>query len=152
MGVPNAMPVYETYAARVEKAAKGDAPDVYVYDELPQFLRKQLAQILTDCIGTGFKQSAYDTFHEPPNANETWDSIAGIMDRERQSFRFEEDGKRYGYGHCLSYLRTSDDIYGVLSLIEICCRFLAYTARQNLGQRTGGSRGDILTGIWSHGD
>lgn len=49
------MPVFETFASRVAAAAKADAPDVYKYDELSPFLRKQISQIVTECIGPGWK-------------------------------------------------------------------------------------------------
>ena len=37
------MPFYETYALRVAAAENAGTPDVYIYDELPPFLREQIA-------------------------------------------------------------------------------------------------------------
>jgi hypothetical protein len=125
--VRDRMPVQETYAARVEKATKGDATDTYVYDQLPLFLRKQLSQILTECIGPGFKPNASYFSEAPRNANKLWCHFAEVMDREVESFKFE-NGKGYAYGHCMSYLLNSNDIDGVLSLIEICGQAMAFEA------------------------
>jgi hypothetical protein len=44
------MPVFETYASRVAAAAKANSPDVYVYDELPRFLRTQISLIFNRCM------------------------------------------------------------------------------------------------------
>jgi hypothetical protein len=113
------MPVFETFASRVAAAAKAGAPDVYVYDELPPFLRKQISQIFTDCIGPGWKPPRLYDDIPPRNANAAWYEIARLMDREIESFSFP-DGGGYAFGHCLEYLKTSTDLNGVLSLIEIC--------------------------------
>lgn len=113
------MPVIKTYSARVADAAKAGTPDVYIYDELPPFLRKQLAKIFTDCIGPGWPPRDYG-FNEPPrNANERWGPISRLMDKEIESFGLPERDA-YGYAYCMEYLKTSKDVNGVLSLTEIC--------------------------------
>jgi hypothetical protein len=45
--------------SRRQKRAKGDAPDVYQYDELPHALRVQIVHVLTDGLGT---QEQYDGY------------------------------------------------------------------------------------------
>ena len=45
------MPVFDTYASRVRLAEKAGQPDVYQYEHLPPFLRRQLNMIFTACIG-----------------------------------------------------------------------------------------------------
>ena len=62
------MVVYETYADRLRRAEAAGQPDVYVYDDLPAFLLKQLGQIFTSCIGPGHKPGLYE-MDAPPNAN-----------------------------------------------------------------------------------
>jgi hypothetical protein len=113
------MPFYETYASRVAAAEDAGTPDVYIYDELPPFAREQIAQILSKCIGPGWDGNRRRNHH---NANEVWEEIAGVMRREVESF-FDfgrnEELDEYPYGHCMSYLRRSYDLNGVLSLIEI---------------------------------
>jgi hypothetical protein len=115
------MPVFETYASRVADAEKAGAPDVYTY-ELSPFLRKQISQIFTECIGPGWKSQGinYDLAPEPRHANGFWLAISQIIDRGIESFALPVDA--YAYGHCMAYLQRSNDRDGVLSLIEICCR------------------------------
>jgi hypothetical protein len=111
------MPVYETYAARAATAAKAGAPDVYVYDKLPPFLKKQISQILTESI---------------PAVDEYWTDVAKTMDREIESF-----STLYGpgSGSCLTYLAKSEDLEGVLSLIEICAGAMARAEIDELNAR-----------------
>src|SRR5205807_3946954 len=52
-------------------------------------------------------------------SNEVWEKIARLMDREVESFCLAS-GDAYAYGHCTEYLVKSNDLDGVLSLIEIC--------------------------------
>lgn len=44
------MTVYDTYSYR-RRVAKGDVPDVFVYDKLPIKLRIQIVHIWRDAIG-----------------------------------------------------------------------------------------------------
>jgi hypothetical protein len=113
------MPVIETYALRVAAAENAGTPDAYIYDELPPFPREQIAQIFTKCIGPGWEGNSRRI---SLNANEVWKEIADAMRRNEKSFFYfgrNEELCEYPYGHCMSYLRNSNDLNGVLSLIEI---------------------------------
>ena len=70
------MTVFETYASRVAAAAKVGTPDHYVYDQLAPFLREQISQIVSDCIGPGWRVSSYQFESSPPDANNEWEAIA----------------------------------------------------------------------------
>jgi hypothetical protein len=119
---------------RVSAAARAGTRDVYTYDELPPFLRKQISQIVTDCIGPGWNRPRVRYFDdEPRNANATWSQIAKVMDREVKSFALPGTCDSYDYGHCMTYLRESDDVTGVLSLIEICALVIANLAKNDPG-------------------
>jgi hypothetical protein len=137
------MPVFETYAERVARATKAGTHDPYTYDELPPFLREQISQIFTHCIGPGWQP--VPTYGEPPrNANEVWERVAGIMGREVKSFvdfgRNNTVGS-YAYHHCMEYLRRSRDIEGVLSLIEVCARAMVDLAKNGPGAQRRYSHG-----------
>jgi hypothetical protein len=115
------MAAYATYATRVATAKAG----VPTYDDLPPFLRKQISQIFTECIGPGWRWPEGKFWNEdwgvPNNANEIWEQIVRIMDREREAFDLP-CGDVCAYEYCIEYLRKSNDIDEVLSLIEICAR------------------------------
>jgi hypothetical protein len=139
------MPVFETYASRVAAAAKAGSPDVYIYNELPPFLRVQLTQIFRDCIGPGWKGRS--PYVDPPNnANGFWQQIAGIMAREIESFLnfgYTEREAGYDYGHCMAYLNRANDLDGVLSLIEICALLMTKLAVTDRGTSNAHGRGAV---------
>ena len=77
------MGVYQTYSKRKNLATKGGEPDVYRYDHLPDFLRKQIVMIWRDAIESFSKR----TYGMPvPTANKWWDKIATIMTKEAEAF------------------------------------------------------------------
>ena len=45
------MAVFDLFSKRQRKA-RGEVPDVYVYDKLPQELRVQVVHIIQDAFGT----------------------------------------------------------------------------------------------------
>jgi hypothetical protein len=116
------MPVFETYASRDAAAAKAGEPDVYIYDQLPPFLREQICQIFTDCIGPGWRVPSNQFGSSPANANKEWESIASVMRRGVESFgkSILPNDRRYPYGQCINYIKISGDLGGILSLVEIC--------------------------------
>jgi hypothetical protein len=118
------MPVFETYSSRMAAAAKAGTPDVYIFDRLPPFLREQISQILTACIGPGWQVSSDQLGSSPPNANEEWERIAIIMRREVESFSKSilPYDARYAYGQCINYIKFGGDLTGMLSLIAIGCQ------------------------------
>ena len=122
------MPVYETYASRLQRAENARRPDVYTYDQLPSFLRKQLSLIFTACIGPGHAPAPY-TIGAGRNANAMWDNITQILDREIPGFDGWLSTKQTSYDASMSYLETSKDIPGLLSLIEVCCRVMENMTR-----------------------
>jgi len=130
------MPVFETFAARKKASEQSGVVDVYIYDSLPTFLRRQLVLLFTSCIGPGHRSDDYYTVE---NNNRAWDFIAGVMCREVESFS-PISGMALSFDQCMTYLQTSTDIDGVLSLVEICCRYMHTVVttlnrheRENLG-------------------
>jgi hypothetical protein len=123
--------MYLTYAERV--AALGDSSADFVYDRLPSLLRKQLAGTMTDCIGPGCKppiSARYFDSSGTPNANEVWAGIAKLMDRGVASFDLPSP-RDFPYGLCMRYLTESNDINGVLSLIELGCLVMSDLATRD---------------------
>jgi uncharacterized protein DUF7014/AbiJ-like protein len=113
------MPVFETYASRVAAAAKANSPDVYVYDELPRFLRTQISLIFNRCIGGEdcplWGEIAYWMKSETESYSDSSSEPCSIFDRD-------------SHAECMRYLQTSNDVNGVLSLIEFCAEFMANRA------------------------
>jgi hypothetical protein len=54
--------MYETYSQR-QKRSRGEMPDVYVYNYIPQRLRKQIIYIWDDTLGNEcFKPNIYEWY------------------------------------------------------------------------------------------
>jgi hypothetical protein len=144
------MPVFETYASPVAAAAKAGTADVYTYDELPPFLRTQISRIFLECIGPGWQEPPYFTGLPPANANKIWAGIARIIDKEIASFAvfLPHDRGTDPYNFCMTYLRRSNDLDGVLSLIEICANVMVNLATFSPGELYNqGSTADPRAGI-----
>jgi len=74
---------------------------------LPYLLRRQISTIFRECIGLSYSD---------------WDAIEKIMYREVASY---ENCGASSLVSLLTYLQTSNDINGLLSLIEQCARILS---------------------------
>ncbi len=113
------MPVIETYASRKRRAERAGQPDVYRYDYLSPFLRRQLAMIFVACLG----KSEVHQDHDP------WHRIAQMLDREIESF-YEKNPRFKAAQRCVRYLDAAVNVDELLSVIEVCCRCLSvYAAR-----------------------
>ncbi len=114
------MGAFETYAKR--KAAKKAAgePDVFEYDVIPAFLRKQVALIAQASLGPWYPPNGFGG--HSPSGNDNWEGIAQIMEREFESFPdrdTDDDCQR-----CLFFLSSATNVEEWLSLVEIFCLLL----------------------------
>lgn len=66
------MAIYETYAVRKRAAQRAGQPDVYQYEELPPFLRKQIVMIWDEAIGRYWERHPNYVGGMPANANKLW--------------------------------------------------------------------------------
>jgi hypothetical protein len=66
------------------------------------------------------------------NANEIWDKIAKVARREIESFLYfgiSNEVNEVLYEHCMEYLRNSNNVADVLSLVEFCAQEMGELAR-----------------------
>lgn len=113
------MPMYDLYSKRKGRAAKGDEPEVFQYDILPDTLRTQLRQILTAAIGA---YRELGEFSSPPNNNEAWEAISSILCRE---LGIDSLGRSANpYRGVMQWIETSETD-AVLDVVELCCRWIA---------------------------
>src|SRR5689334_11064977 len=110
--------VFETYERRRLAAQRAGEPDVFEYDQIPDFLRRQLVIILGDSIGI-YSESQY----EHRKANSWWEALADIMTREVESFpRYRYDVSPYD--RCVEFVRNEQNVDRWLSFVEVACRVL----------------------------
>jgi len=115
------MPVFDTYAKRKRMREKAGQREVYQYDKIPNFLRKQLMLIFEASIGNP------DIYITDDNA---WCGIASLLEREFPDFpnRNASAGNR-----CLKVTANSSNLDEWLSVIEVCCRTLNWMCETNIG-------------------
>ena len=113
-----------------KRVAEGEAPDVFVYNDIPNELRVQIVHIWRDAIGISGSFDQYNT--------EAWDIIHGIVAREKGLFELA-DGP-FTHQQCEAYLLGSKSVDDVLDIVEVSFRWidrsgreLSHYAREGLG-------------------
>lgn len=117
------MPLYDTYAKRKRRAERAGEPDVYSYNEIPDFLKKQVALVLDAAIGIW----AHDTSYFYRHGNKGWTLVDDIMTREHESYykmrgNSNLDTPRARFLH---FVRNASDVDEWLSIVEVACRLLS---------------------------
>ena len=123
------MPVFDLFSYR-KRVAKGERPDVFVYDMLSHELRVQIVGIMRDAIGRFYVGSAYDVGTEIEN-NEGWRFIHDTVAREHGVFQLA-DGIEID-DRCENFLLNCDSVDRVLDLVEISFQYVDKVARRFSG-------------------
>ena len=74
------MAIFDIFSKR-QKKLRGEVPDIYVYDKLPESLRVQIVHIWRDTIGNEEQyHNVYD--HIGENVRKSYSSLVNILCRE----------------------------------------------------------------------
>ena len=123
------MTIFNLFSKR-QKALRGETPDVYSYDDLPQSLRVQIVYIMHDALGN---PEQYANYYSTPHVRESYDSIADILCREYGVFRLLEN---YG-GHeskmidLINFFLQEKNVEKVLDVTELSFRVINTSTRTN---------------------
>ena len=117
------MPIFDTFSYR-KRVAEGGAPDLFVYNLLPEALRNQIVHIWRDAIGPYVHVSGFGV--EAPNNNQGWKRIHDVVVREHGLQALGEMGSIFD--NCVNYLRESP-VDKALDLIEISFVYIDKAAR-----------------------
>ena len=121
------MPVFDLYSY-LKRAADGDLPDVFVYDEIPNELRVQIIYIWNDAIGGFHKYSGLEFITNVTENNEGWYFIHNTLAKEYGVFSL--DGEGSVSERCIDYLLKSDSVGNVLDLIQVSFYYVDKIARK----------------------
>lgn len=133
------MPLPELFSYR-KRVAKGDTPDVFVFDELPDKLRNQIILIWRDAIGPYSQFDAITQYSQTPfkpNNNEGWEKIHRTVASDHGLLELSEDD--HPDVRCETYLLNSsfndalDLVEASFSYIDITVRDLNHNDRKNRG-------------------
>ena len=153
------MPVFETFAKR-QKRLRGDVPDVFAYDTIPDTLRVQIVQILHEVLGD--EQACVDRYGNSTAVVTAYKAIVTVLRRELGVFRLPHSESHYRDKSFLAelceYVLKTPDIENLLSAIELCCRIIEndassykYRQRQDADQRAKEAIEEINARFKEHG-
>lgn len=121
------MAILDIFSKR-QKRLRGEVPDVYVYDQLPNELRVQIIHILTDALGD---EQAYYNF--PETVKEAYKYIVESLCREYGLFKLTDE-KIYRDRKYLeelpNYILREQNIERVFDAIEIIFRIIDTYSRR----------------------
>lgn len=117
------MPVFDLFSKR-QKQLRGEVPDVYSYDQLPEALRVQIVHIVLGAMGNA---NEYYSSHSPygQNVASNYRAVVDILRREYGVFRLSENGSHddQGYlGELVDFFLREINIDRSLDVIELCFR------------------------------
>jgi len=115
------MAVFDLYSKR-QKRARGEMPDVYVYDNLPETLRVQIVQIISDAFGEDdFDEDSLG--YESGLAKELYDFAVDVLCREFGVFELVQ-GVKSSKDSLFKFFLGEEDIDRALDVVELCFRLM----------------------------
>lgn len=121
------MTILDLFSKR-QKRARGEVPDVYVYDSLPTALRVQVVHILRELLGDPSSRSRYSA--NPPA--EAYKFLVDALSREYGLFRLHGEGweDRDYPNELFNFFLKAADVERALDVIELSARYGDRVARK----------------------
>ncbi|MFN7119443.1 MAG: STM4504/CBY_0614 family protein [Saprospiraceae bacterium] len=109
------MPVFDLFSKR-QKRLRGEVPEIYIYDSIPQPLRVQIVHIIQDTIG----EDPYELGGGKPK--EAYDFLRNILCREYGVFILGED--RESEEEVLNFLLRTTETDKAIDVIELSFHYI----------------------------
>tara|TARA_R110002167_G_scaffold340041_2_gene547918 strand:- start:701 stop:1651 length:951 start_codon:yes stop_codon:yes gene_type:complete len=150
--------IFDLFSKR-QKTLRGDVPDVFTYDILPEPLRVQIVHIWTDCLGDD--QKYYDSYGKGPNVKLAYKFIVDTLCREYGLFQLptaEKHGNRMYLNELANHLLQEQDIEKQLDVVELSFRYIdratrgyQYLGRNNASQCADEAISELNSRLKEHG-
>lgn len=124
------MAIFDLFSKR-QKALRGDVPDVYTYDDLPNALRVQIVHIWSDALGNS--ENYYDHYGCAHNVQSAYKFIVDTLCREYGMFQLptaEKHRDRMYLNELANYLLQVDEIEKQLDIVELSFRYIDRITRK----------------------
>jgi hypothetical protein len=108
-----AMAIYDLFSKR-QKRARGEVPDVYVYDRLPQPLRRQIVHIVRE---------TFSNFYGPHPDNEAYRSVNNTLLKEYGSFELIKNAT-CDQQAIFDFFLSEIFIERALDVVELCFKLI----------------------------
>jgi hypothetical protein len=147
--------VYNLFSKR-QKKLRGEVPDVYTYDKIPQALRVQIIHIWKDALGNPVE---YDGRYDN-DVRDTYRHIVDTLCREYGLFVLSEpiDSHRDHFVELCDFLLHEQATERVLDAVELSFRLIdrltrkyAYLFRQNASKIADAALDELNTRFREHG-
>ncbi len=156
------MPIFDLFSKR-QKKLRGETPDVYVYDELPNPLRVQIVHIWRDTLGNDAQYNgvAYGDYRYR-SVREAYRFIVNTLCHEYGVFTLPGTMERYGDGNYVEELRDfflqEEDVEKALDAVELSfltidrfTRSLNYLERRDASERADRATEELNARFKEHG-
>lgn len=120
------MPVFDLFSKR-QKRLKGEVPDVFSYDTIPQPLRVQIVHIIKDTIG-------HDKYSNDHHAHDAYKFLQQTLTREYGVFILGKSQHDSYEEQVLNLLLQSPDTDKVIDVIELSFRYIDIYLREHFYQ------------------
>jgi len=124
------MPVFETFAKRMRKR-RGDVPDVYTYDSVPEPLRVQIVHIMFEILGD--PETYHFQYGDGPKVRRVYEAMSALLRKERGVFMLPPSTSRHTT--CIEEISNNildePDVEELLSTIEVVCRSIEIYASEH---------------------
>lgn len=152
------MAIFDLFSKR-QKALRGDVPDFYTYDELPNTLRVQIVHIWSDALGSD--KNYYDQYNFGPNVKSAYKFIVDTLCREYGIFQLptaEKYRERMYFDELANYLLQVDDVEKQLDIVELSFRYIdrltrkyEYLGKQNASKSVDDAIEELNSRFKEHG-
>lgn len=110
------MAVFDLFSKR-QKRLRGDFPEVYTYDNIPQSLRVKIIHIIKDAIGI----RKYGAINMP---EDIYGSIHKTLCREYGIFSLGDRHTKTEEEHVLNFLLSNEDTERIIDVIELSFKYI----------------------------
>lgn len=124
------MSIFDLFSKR-QKALRGDVPDVFTYENLPNALRVQIVHIWTDTLGSD--RDYYDTYGHAERVRTAYKFIVDTLCREYGLFKLptaEKYNERMYLTELANYLLQVDEVEKQLDIVELSFRYIDRLTRE----------------------
>jgi len=121
--------IFDLFSKR-QKALRGEVPDVYTYEDLPNPLRVQIVHIWRDALGS--ENDYYDQYGCGPNVKSAYKFIVDTLCREYGLFQLPSAEKyqdRMYLKELANYLLQVEDVEKQLDVVELSFRYIDRVTR-----------------------
>ncbi|MGY4490049.1 STM4504/CBY_0614 family protein [Pseudomonas sp. TE3610] len=117
------MAIFDIFSKR-QKKKRGELPDVYQYDQLPDALRVQVVHAMCDALGRPGESTTENC----------WQAISDVLCREYGLFALptaKPHSRREYFNEVVDFFLQTDDVEHALDVVEICFRVVDTVSREH---------------------